>query len=394
MRKGLEATGRQGPSLSAVLAGLLAGFVGFASSFAVVLAGFRAAGADEAQAASALAALSVAMGLGGVLLSQLTRMPISVAWSTPGSALLAASGTVEGGFGVAVGAFLAASAMIVLAGLVPRIGRALQSLPPALAGGMLAGVLLPLCVAPVRALAVDPLHAFPVVLAWAVVARMRRVLAVPAAVLVAAAMIGFTQDLPALPPEAWLPRLVWTPPEFRLAALIGTGLPLFVVTMASQNVPGLAVLAANGFRPPPGRLFAWTGLLGMLAAPFGGHAVNLAAITAAICAGPDSDPDPNRRHWAALFAGLVYVGFGLLVGAVTVLVAAAPPVLIEAVAGLALLPALGTALKVATEFEAEREPALIAFVAAASGVAVLGIGGAFWGLMAGLLLRWARAGAR
>ena len=368
-------------SAQAVAAGVLAAVVGFASSFAVILRGLVAMGADQAQAASGLMAASMAMGLGGMVLSLRTRQPVSVAWSTPGAALLASTGAVAGGFGAAVGAFMAASALIVLAGLWRPLGRAVAAIPAPLANAMLAGVLLGLCLAPVRAVAAMPAFALPVVLTWALVARVKRLYAVPAAAALALALIAGSVHVHAgtLP---W-PTPVPVAPRFLPAALLGVALPLFIVTMASQNIPGMAVLHANGFRPPPGPLFRATGLFGLLAAPFGSHAVNLAAITAAMCAGPEAHPDPQRRYWAATVAGLTYVVFGLLAGIVTAAAAAAPPLLIEAVAGLALLGAFGAALMAALADPASREGAVICFLVTGSGVSFLGVGGAAWGLLAG-----------
>ena len=368
-------------SAQAVAAGVLAAVVGFASSFAVILRGLVAMGADQAQAASGLMAASMAMGLGGMVLSLRTRQPVSVAWSTPGAALLASTGAVAGGFGAAVGAFMAANALIVLAGLWRPLGRAVAAIPAPLANAMLAGVLLGLCLAPVRAVATMPAFALPVVLTWALVARVKRLYAVPAAAALALALIAGSVHVHAgtLP---W-PTPVPVAPRFLPAALLGVALPLFIVTMASQNIPGMAVLHANGFRPPPGPLFRATGLFGLLAAPFGSHAVNLAAITAAMCAGPEAHPDPQRRYWAATVAGLTYVAFGLLAGVVTAAAAAAPPLLIEAVAGLALLGAFGAALMAALADPASREGAVICFLVTGSGVSFLGVGGAAWGLLAG-----------
>jgi benzoate membrane transport protein len=181
-------------------------------------------------------------------------------------------------------------------------------------------------------------------------------------------------------------------PSFSLAAIIGIALPLFIVTMASQNIPGMAVLNANGYRPDAGRLFWSTGLFSLAAAPLGGHAVNLAAITAALCAGSDAHPDPQRRYWAAAVAGFVYILFGLVAGAATAFISASPPILIEAVAGLALLGAFGSALLAAMNAPADREAAVITFLVTASGLSFFGISGAFWGLVAGgavlALTRW------
>ncbi len=384
---------RRGPSFSAIAAGLLASFVGFASSFAVVLRGLTEAGASPAQAASGLMAVSVAMGIGGIWLSWRSRMPISVAWSTPGAALLASTGVPEGGFPVAVGAFLAAGVLMVAAGLIRPLGRAVAAIPAPLANAMLAGVLLNLCLAPVRAVAFNPAMGLAILGIWAVVARFNRLLAVPAAVVVTAVLVAATTPLPFDGIGAMLPTPVLVMPEFTPVALLGIALPLFVVTMASQNIPGIAVLNANGYRPDPGPLFTRTGILTLLGAPLGGHAVNLAAITAAICAGPDSDPAPPRRWWAAVVAGLGYIAFGLLAGGATVLIAAAPPVLIEAAAGLALLGAFSGALMAAVADPARREAAAITFLVSASGLAFAGIGGAFWGLLAGIaMLGLARIG--
>lgn len=390
------AAGRgSGPSLQAAGAGLLAAFVGFASSFAVVVQGLLGIGASPAEAASGLMALSLAMGVCGIYLSLRTHLPVSVAWSTPGAALLATTGAVEGGFAAAVGAFLVCGLLILAAGLWKPLGRWVALIPPALANAMLAGVLLTFCLAPVRAVAEGPLLTLPVILAWALAWRFRRLYAIPAALLAAVVMIAATTELPALDAAALLPRPVLVVPDLSLAAVVGIALPLFIVTMASQNIPGVAVLRANGYTPAPGPLFAVTGLFSLLAAPFGGHAVNLAAITAALCAGEDAHPDPARRYWAAVVCGLAYIAFGLLAGAITAFVAAVPAYLILAVAGLALLGAFAAALTEALAVAEDRLAAAVTFLVTASGLAFLGIGSAFWGLLAGIavfaLVRWSPA---
>ena len=373
-----------------VFAGVLAAFVGFASSFAVVLKGLTAMGASPAQAASGLMVLSVAMGVCAIVLSLWRREPVSIAWSTPGAALLASSAVPEGGFPAAVGAFLVSGGLIVLAGSWRPLGRAVAAIPPSLANAMLAGVLLNLCLAPVRAVAALPLLTLPIVLVWAVVWRFARLYALPAALLALLALLA-VQGGEGRAVE-WLAGPVLVMPVWSTAAAIGLGLPLFLVTMASQNIPGMAVLSVNGYTPPSGPLFQVTGLFTLLAAPFGGHAVNLAAITAALCAGPDAHPDPARRYWAAVSAGATYIVFGVLAGAATGLIAVSPPLLIEAIAGLALLGALGGALLGAVREAEEREAALITFLVTASGLSFSGISGAFWGLLAGgamrALTRW------
>jgi benzoate membrane transport protein len=378
-----------------LFAGVLAAFVGFASSFAVVLKGLTSVGASPAQAASGLMALAVAMGVCGILLSLWYRQPISIAWSTPGGALLASSAMPEGGFQAAVGAFLLSGMLIVIAGLWRPLGRAVAAIPSSLANAMLAGVLLNLCLAPMRAVLITPALALPVILTWAVVWRFWRLYAVPAAVALMVAMLAMQGH--AGTAVTWLAEPVVVQPVWSTSAMIGLAVPLFLVTMASQNIPGIAVLAVNGYSPPPGKLFQVTGLFTLVAAPFGGHAVNLAAITAALCAGPDAHPDPAKRYWAAVTAGATYIVFGLMAGAATSFIAISPPVLIEAIAGLALLGALGGALLGAVTEVDGREAALITFLVTASGLSFFGISGAFWGLLAGgamrVLTRWRRADA-
>ncbi|MEO8558385.1 MAG: benzoate/H(+) symporter BenE family transporter [Rhodospirillales bacterium] len=383
-------------SPQALFTGILAAFVGFASSFPVVLRGLSAVGATPQQAASGLMALSLAMGVLAILLSLKSRMPISIAWSTPGAALLFTAGIQPGGFKAAVGAFIVTSLLIILAGLWKPLGRWVAAIPTPLANAMLAGVLLEFCLAPVNAVAEQPILALAIILTWVIVAKINRLFAVPAAVLVTIVLIATTTHLAPGAMDHVLPDPVLVMPAFSWQAMIGIALPLFIVTMASQNVPGIAVLNVNGYRPDPGPLFRDTGIFSLLTAPFGGHGVNLAAITAALCAGPDAHPDPARRYWAAVVAGITYLLFGVLATAATAFISASPPILIEAVAGLALLGSFGSAMAGAVASPAEREAAVITFViTAASSVAnvkFFGISGAFWGLVAGglvlALTRW------
>ncbi|MFD6755759.1 benzoate/H(+) symporter BenE family transporter [Micromonospora gifhornensis] len=367
-----------------VLAGGVAALVGFASSFAVVLAGLRAVGATESQAASGLLVLCLVSGLCAAWLGLRHRLPMSVAWSTPGAALLVATGPMPGGWPAAVGAFLVSGLLIVAAGLFPVLGRAVAAIPKPIAGAMLAGVLLPLCTAPVRALVEVPLMAAPVLVCWLVLHRFARPWAVPGALVVAAGVIALTTSGGG--GGGLRPVIEVTVPQWSLPAMIGLALPLFVVTMAAQNVPGTAVLVGYGYRPPLGSALRATGLASLAAAPAGGHAVNLAAITAALAAGPDAHPDPNRRWIASVTNGVGLALLGLGAGAVTTLVGWAPPVLIEAVAGLALLGALATSLTSALADPDAREAAVVTLVVTASGVSLAGIGGAFWGLIAGCLM--------
>ncbi|WP_417517257.1 benzoate/H(+) symporter BenE family transporter [Minwuia sp.] len=369
----------------AVGAGLLAAVVGFASSFAVIIAGLTAVGASSVEAASGLMALSLAMGLPGILFSAWLRQPVSIAWSTPGGALLATSAALDGGFAAAVGAFIISAVLIIIAGLFRPFGRLVQRIPLPLANAMLAGVLFGLCLAPFRAIAEQPLNGLLIFATWLLVARLNRLFAVPAAVVVTVVLIVLNTDLAGQDIGSIAPVAVLVRPAFSLEAL-GLALPLFLVTMASQNIPGIAVLNANGYRPEPGPLFTGTGLFSLAAAPFGAHAVNLAAITAALCAGPEAHPDPARRYWAGISSGAFYVLFALIAGAATAFIGAAPPVLIEAVAGLALLGAFAGAVTGAVGDAQGREAAVITFLVTASGLSFYGISGAFWGLLTGGLV--------
>ncbi|EXG80394.1 benzoate/H(+) symporter BenE family transporter [Cryptosporangium arvum] len=372
--------------LQPVLAGVVTALVGFASSFAVVIAGLRAVGADPAEASSGLLALCVATGVTAVWLSVRYRTPMTIAWSTPGAALLVSTGAVDGGFPAAVGAFLVAALLVVAAGLFGPLARWIAAIPAPVASAMLAGVLLDLCLSPVRAVVETPLLALPVIVVWALLTRFARAWAVPAALVVAAAGVAITRFDEGL--DATLrPTVALTAPTFELGAVVSIALPLFLVTMAAQNVPGMAVMASYGYRPPLRPALVTTGLGSAIAAPFGGHAINLAAISAALAAGPDAHPDPERRWIASVSAGVGMTLLGLGAGLATALVVLAPPVLIEAVAGLALLAALGAALTAALtsadSLSGGREAAVVTFVVTASGVTLAGVGAAFWGLLAG-----------
>ncbi|HCL67173.1 MAG TPA: benzoate transporter [Rhizobium sp.] len=386
-------------SFQSFFMGCLTAFVGFASSFAVVLQGLKGVGGSDFEAASGLMALSVSMGLCAIVLSAWTKLPVSIAWSTPGAALLATAGAVEGGFAAAVGAFLVCGVLIVIAGLFRPLGRAVAAIPAPLANAMLSGVILGLCFAPFKAIAFDPKLGLPILIAWAAVLAFKRLYAVPAALAAFALVLAFGVDLPEGAMASWTqslaPPMELVMPVFTLPALVSIALPLFIVTMASQNIPGIAVLKVNHYNPMPGPLFAVTGLFSLFSAPFGGHAVNLAAITAAMCAGEDAHPDPGKRYWAAIIAGIGYVILGLAAGAVTAFVSLAPPILIQAVAGLALIAAFSGSAVAAFKDAETREAAAVTFLITASGVTFAGISGAFWGLVAGglmmVLLQFARA---
>ncbi|MCF6736618.1 benzoate/H(+) symporter BenE family transporter [Blastococcus sp. KM273129] len=372
---------------STTVAGLVTALVGFLSSFAVVLTGLRAVGATPGQAASGLVVLSLAMGLATVLLAQRTRMPITVAWSTPGAALLATAAAPS--WEVAVGAFVVVGALVLLTAAWPRLGAAIGAIPPVLAQAMLAGVLVPLCLQPVRSALQMPWLVVPVVLVWALLLRFSARWAVPAAFAVTLGITGWLAWRDGgVDAAALVPVLEWTTPDLTSTAAVGLALPLFLVTMASQNVPGMAVLAAYGYWAPWRSAMAVTGAGTLLGAPFGGHAINLAAISAALAAGPEADPDPSRRWLAARTAGLAYVGFALVSAAVAALVVTAPAGFVAAAAGLALWPVLAASLSGALARAEDRIPVVATFLVAISGVTVGGIGSAFWSLVVGLAF-WA-----
>lgn len=382
-RRSLDAGDR-----TAVVAGTVAAVVGFTSSFAVVLAGLRAAGATPSQAASGLLALSVLMGVACIGLSARHRMPITAAWSTPGAALLVTTGAVTGGWPAAVGAFLVAAALVVLTGLWGGLGRLIAAIPPAVAQAMLAGILVPLCLAPVTATAARPLLLLPTIGVWLALTALGSRWASPAALVTAlgTAVLRTALDGSLPDPTAWWPRLELVVPSLGWQGIIGLALPLWIVTMASQNVPGVAVMASFGYAVPWRSAMTVTGLGSAVAAPAGGHLLNLAAISAALAAGPAAHPDPARRWIAGVSAGSTYVGLGLVSAALTSVVVAAPPGLVEAAAGLALLATLAAALRAALADETTREAAVVTFVVAVSGVTVAGVGAAFWAVLVGLVV--------
>jgi len=325
-----------------------------------------------------------------VVLSLKDRNPVWIAWSTPGAALLATTGAPEHGFPEAVGAFIICGALIVIAGLLKPLTRAVSAIPMPLASAMLAGVLLSLCMAPFQAISFYPALGLPIVVTWLITYLIAPRWAILTALLAFILVIFFGVDMPedslSTLSEAAFPKpeLVW--PLFTLTGALNIALPLFIVTMASQNIPGLAVLKTYGYPLKPERWFTTTGVFTILGAPFGGHAVNLAAITAAMCASEEAHPNKSRRYWAAVIAGAVSVGFGLMAGLVTAFVTLAPGILIEAVAGLALITTFVMAIKEAFANEEMRIAAATTFLLTASGVSLAGVSGAFWGLVTGITI--------
>lgn len=368
------------------VAGVSLALVGFASSFAVVLTGLRAVGATPGQAASGLLVLCLAQALGMALLARRYRLPVTLAWSTPGAALLAGAGGAAGGWSEAVGAFLVVGALIALTGLWPMLGRCVAAVPASIGQAMLAGVLFSLCLAPFRALEDDPPRTIAVTVVWLAVLRWRPLWSSPATFAVALVLVAVGTDWGSVDVHDLLPAVDLVRPAFTPAALLGIAVPLYLVTMASQNVPGAAVLASYGYRPPWRASLAVTGVATMASSFAGGHAVNLAAITAALGASPDAHPDPAQRWRASVAASWTYVVLAPLSAALAVLVDGPALVLLAAVAGLALVTTLGSAMAAATARERDRVPAVATFLCAASGLSVLGVGAAFWALLTGLAL--------
>ena len=377
-----------------ISAGFVAAIAGFASSFALVIAAFIAVGATPEQAGSGLLAICLATAVVSTIGALVLRIPLAIAWSTPGAAVLLAAAGQGITFSDAVGAFIVSAVLIVLCGLWPWLGRAITSIPKPLASAMLAGVLLPICLAPFQAVAELPLLAGPIVLTWLVLYRLAPRWAVPAAMVVAIVCVFISAGSDWITEASIAPQLTFVAPTFNINTVISLGLPLFIVTMAGQNIPGFTVMKSNDYTVPPRFALVGTGLGSAGAAFFGGHAINLGAITAAIMAGDESHPDRSKRWTATLTNGLLYIPLGLGAGAAVALVNAAPSILITAVAGLAVLGALISSVVGALEDPDHRITAIITFLVVASGIVVLGIGSAFWGLLAGgivmLWLGWRR----
>ena len=371
-------------SLSAIAAGFVTVLVGFASSAVIVFQAAQSLGASPEEISSWMWALGLGMGLTCIGLSLRYRMPVVTAWSTPGAAMLI--GSVAGlPLSDAIGAFLMSALLIAASGFSGLFERMISRIPASLASGMLAGVLLRFGI---DAFAAMKTQLGMVLTMFAVYLLARRLLPRYAVILTLLVGIAFAAGLGLLRVDVLslqLAKPVFTTPTFSLAAIVGIALPLFIVTMASQNVPGVAVIRASGYAIPISPVVGWTGLVNLLLAPFGAFALNLAAITAAICMGREAHEDAARRYVAAIAAGVFYVVVGLFGATVAALFAAFPKELILAIAGIALLGTIGNSLAAALRDEAEREPALVTFLVTASGLSLAGIGSAFWGLLAGVV---------
>jgi benzoate membrane transport protein len=369
-----------------LLAGVGIAVVGYTSSFAVVLAGLRSVGATDVQATSGLVAVSAATGVGTLWLCRRHRRPLTLAWSTPGAAVLASTHAVGGGWPAAVGAFVVTGLLILLTGALPALARLINRIPAPIAQAMLAGVVLELCLAPVTALRSHPWQVAPILLTWLVLARLAPRWSVPAAFVVLLLVVGVDAARDSGVAGPWVPQLTWTTPHLSLGAVVSIALPLYVVTMAAQNVPGVAILKSFGFEVPWREAMTTTGVGTVLGAPFGGHAINLAAISAAVPASPEAHPDPARRWSAAAAFGSTFLLLAVVATPLVSYLAAAPVAVVGTVAGVGLLGTLGAALSAAVAEVPERTAAVVTFVVAASGFTLAGIGPAFWALVAGLIV--------
>lgn len=368
---------------SIVIAPLVAAIVGYGSTIALIFSAAKAVGATPEQAASWAGALCLATAAATLYLTLRHRMPLVAAWSTPGAALIAATSGVT--MSEAVGAFLFAAALILLTAALRPLGRLIERLPASIAAGMLAGILLRFVIDVFVQAGQSPALVLPLVgiflllrlwnPAWAIIA-----------VLVGGVALAWGLGDGALAFSLQITTPVWITPAFDPAVLIGLGLPLYLVTMAGQNLPGYAVLRTDGYQPPTGSILTTTGIVSAVTAPFGGHTTNMAAITAAICTGPDVHPDKNKRWMTGPFYALNYALLGVFGASFIGFFAGLPPALIATVAGLALAAPLTSAAGTALADDRDRFAAMMTLVVTASGLALFGIGSAFWGLCVGLIV--------
>lgn len=369
--------------LSIPISAFVAAIVGFGGTLAIVIAAAHAVGATQIQTASWVTTICLAMAIESLWLSWRTKMPVITAWSTPGLALMAASS----GFSIneAVAAFIVTAILLIATGLFRPLTQLISRIPPSVASGMLAGIVVTFALNAVKTIPVDPWLILPLIAVFFVIRLFNPALSV-LAVLIGGGLAAFLTGRVGGLPTPELSTLTLIAPDFTAKAMIGLALPLYLVTMASQNLSGLAVLRAAGYHPEPGPLIGVTGLFSLLSAPFGGSTTNLAAISAAICTGPDVHPDPAERWKTGPFYGLAYLIFAIFGASLVAIFAVLPQTLIVLVAGLALMASLANALAIALKDEGDRMAATVTFVVTASGLTLFGIGAAFWGLIAGLVV--------
>jgi benzoate membrane transport protein len=372
---------------------VVAALIGFGGTVPLIVEAMQVMQAPPDAIGSSVTALCIGIGLGGIALSLAFRMPIVLAWSTPGAALLAAS-TLGATWNQAVGAFLVAGLLMVVLGLVPALGRLMSRIPASVASAMQAGILLPFCLGLFRTGTADTILVLVLLLVF-IVARQRFPLYALLLVLASALLLVLGRgELASLPPGDVFGSLVPTAPSFDLRVAISLGVPLFLVTLVSQNLPGLVVLRQSGYNPPPQTLLLATGLETALLAPFGAHGINLAAITAAICTGKDAHPDAARRWIVGVLYGGCYLLLAVFSAPLVRVFVALPHATIAALTGIALVAPLTASLNGMLEEPGERDAAVLTFAATASGLTLAGIGSAFWGLVVGFAALGIRAALR
>jgi benzoate membrane transport protein len=374
-------------SPSTIVAGFIAMLTGYTSSLVLMFQAGQGAGLSSGEISSWIWSLSIGMAICSIGLSLRYRTPVVIAWSTPGAALLITS--LPGvPYGEAIGAFIFASALIALCGLTGSFERLMRRVPASLAAAILAGVLFNIGIEIFRAVEVQPLLVLGMFFGYLLAKRLVPRYAVPTALVIGCALAGVLGLLDFRQLSLEIAAPVWTTPALSFAAIFSIGIPLFVIAMASQNMPGLAVLRAEGYQVPASPLISVTGVASVLLAPFGSHGIHLAAITMAICSGPEAHPDPKRRYTAAVWCGVFYGIAGIFGATLAALFASFPAALVLSIAALALLGSIGSGLTQAMHLPREREAALITFMVTASGLTLFGIGSALWGLVAGVLTLW------
>ena len=371
-------------SPSTIVAGFIAMLTGYTSSLVLMFQAGQAAGLSGAQISSWIWALSIGMAICSIGFSLRYRTPVVIAWSTPGAALLITS--LPGvPYGEAIGAFIFASALIALCGLTGSFERLMRRVPASLGAALLAGVLFNIGIEIFRAVEVQSVLVLGMFFSYLLAKRLLPRYAVLCALLVGCLIAGLSGLLDFQRFSLQVAAPVWTTPSLSFAAIFSIGIPLFVIAMASQNMPGLAVLRAEGYDAPASPLISVTGIASVLLAPFGSHGIHLAAITMAICAGPEAHPDRSKRYTAAVWCGVFYGIAGIFGATLAALFAAFPAALVLSIAALALLGSIGSGLTQAMQTPHEREAALITFMVTASGLTLFGIGAALWGLIAGVV---------
>jgi len=368
-----------------ILAGSVASITGTAASMGVVLSALTALGASPSQIATAVSVMLFLYGALSIILSWRYKQPISIVWSTPGAALLVASGTLGLGFENAVGAFLVTGLLLTITGLWPALGRLVSSIPKPIASAMLAGVIFPFCTAPFVSIHDYAGIMLPVLLIWLLLYRFATVWAAPDAVTLTFVLIAIQLGVKS-PTGSWLPDLSIVTPSFSIAAVAGIAIPLYLVTMASQNIPGIAIMKTFDYQVPFRPVLLWTGLATVAGSFFGTFALNLAAITAALNANEHAHKDPQRRWLASTFGGVIYIALAFVVGPLVSIVLSVPHDLILAAAGIALFGTMINSISAAVEVVELRMPAIITFLVGASGLAMFGVGPGFWALLVGVIV--------